>query len=138
MAFKVLVVDDNHDLRELMLKVLVSEGFEAEGAENGKVAFGKIQANKPDLVISDIRMPVWDGFELMKQVEAMPPPPAPILFMSGYVGADEVSLKMNNVCVGFMEKPVKRRHLVDFVRAFQVEHRAAGRGAGSLRTPNSV
>ena len=116
MAFKILVVDDEKDLRDLISYFLKRENYEVNTAENGKEAFEKIQSWHPHLVISDIRMPVWDGFELIKQVEQLQTPKVPILFISGYVGGDEETLKKSAQCMGFISKPVNKNDLIRIVK----------------------
>ena len=63
---KVLIVDDNSANRYL-LKSLLEEGFEVTEAENGKEALDKAYADPPDLIVSDILMPVMDGYALCRQ-----------------------------------------------------------------------
>ena len=116
MAYKILVVDDEKDLRDLISYFLKRENYEVSTAENGKEAFDKIQTWQPQLVISDIRMPVWDGFELIKQMEQLQSPKVPILFISGYVGGDEESLKKSSQCLGFISKPVNKSDLIRIVK----------------------
>lgn len=120
MAYKILVVDDERDLRELITLFLKREDFEVDNAADGKEAFEKIQAQRPDLVISDIRMPIWDGFELMKRVSSdLTPPRLPMLFISGYTDGRESVLKGNANYAGFLAKPVMPDILIDKVRAIQ-------------------
>ncbi|MBU0436682.1 response regulator, partial [Acinetobacter baumannii] len=101
---------------------LKREHFDIATAENGKEAFAKIQEWHPDLVISDIRMPGWDGFELMKNVTQLKDHFVPILFISGYVGGDEAKLKESPHCIGFIEKPVSKTALIDIVKSVQAKH----------------
>lgn len=70
-ASKVLVVDDNPDMRNY-IKGLLQNYFSIETATNGKEALEKINLSTPDLVISDIMMPVMDGVEMMKSVKSDP------------------------------------------------------------------
>lgn len=65
---KILVVDDEMLTCKLVRSVLVRRGYEVEMAENGQVGYEKALALKPDLIITDIVMPVADGFELVKKV----------------------------------------------------------------------
>lgn len=118
MSYKVLVVDDEKDLRELISYFLKREGYEISTAENGREAFEKIQSWQPQLVISDIRMPVWDGFELIRNVSRVNAPVS-ILFISGYVGGDEEELRKNPHCAGFISKPVHKNDLLRIVKEFR-------------------
>ncbi|MBO9667219.1 MAG: response regulator [Bdellovibrio sp.] len=122
MNFKILVVDDEKDLRDLITYFLKKEHYEVMTAENGKDGFEKIQSWKPNLVISDIRMPVWDGFELIKQMSQNSESGAPIMFISGYVGGSEEELKNNPLCAGFIPKPVNKKELLSLVKEFETSH----------------
>ena len=63
---KILIVDDNDDARYILQKTLAACGYEVKEAENGKTALESGHADKPDLVITDILMPVMDGFSMCR------------------------------------------------------------------------
>jgi len=123
MAFKVLVVDDEKDLRDLISYFLKRASYDVEVAENGLEAFKIVQSWHPQLVISDVRMPVSDGFELIENITAMATPFIPVLFISGYGGGDEAKLKQNPHCVGFVSKPVKKTDLINYVKKIEMTGR---------------
>ncbi|MCI0417119.1 response regulator [bacterium] len=60
---KILVVDDEDDVRNLLMMIFRDAGYEVESARNGKEAVEKARKEKPDLIFLDILMPVMDGFE---------------------------------------------------------------------------
>lgn len=62
--FTVLVVEDDCELRQLYSRVLSQNGYFAREAENGKAALDALEQEYVDLIISDIMMPVMDGYEL--------------------------------------------------------------------------
>ncbi|MGE5087010.1 MAG: response regulator [Bacillota bacterium] len=116
MAFKVLVVDDEKDLRDLISYFLSREKFEVATAENGCDAIEKLKSWHPQLIISDIRMPQCDGFELIQNISQIPHNAPAVMFISGYVGGDEEELKKNPHCVGFIAKPVNKTELISLVK----------------------
>lgn len=67
---KILIVDDNQDSRELVIKVLKRYDYELLEAVDGEDALNKIIAEKPDLVLMDISMPKIDGHELTRRVKS--------------------------------------------------------------------
>lgn len=69
---KVLLVDDNPDIRELLAPLISQEGYQVEVAESGFEAGAKLMAFEPDLVILDIVMPGIDGFAICKQLKGDP------------------------------------------------------------------
>ena len=85
---KILVADDDEDIRYLVQMVIADMGFDFIEAENGEVAFEKYQLHKPDLIISDIRMPKLDGLELLQKVKQLDAK-IPYVLMSGYYDQTE-------------------------------------------------
>ena len=88
--FDILVVDDEEMMRELLVDVLAMEGYTVETAENGQVAMERLKASPPLLVISDIKMPRMNGFELLKAVKESFPSMR-IIMMTGY--SDDFTVK---------------------------------------------
>ena len=64
---KILVAEDDTNSRIYLERILRNSGYEAESAENGRVAWDKARSSPPDLVVSDILMPEVDGFALCRQ-----------------------------------------------------------------------
>ncbi|MHB8770112.1 MAG: response regulator [Syntrophales bacterium] len=67
---KILIVDDSGDNRYLLKSLLEEEGFAVVEAENGREALEKAEADPPDLIVSDILMPVMDGYLLCRKCKA--------------------------------------------------------------------
>ena len=67
MKKRLLIVDDNSNNLYMLKMVMEGNGFEVIAAENGKDALDKAQANPPDLIVSDILMPVMDGYTLCRE-----------------------------------------------------------------------
>jgi DNA-binding response OmpR family regulator len=65
---KVLVVDDEKNIRLLLVEELTDEGYDVVTAKNGAVALEMIQAEKPDLVTLDIKMPGEDGLSILRKI----------------------------------------------------------------------
>ncbi|WP_415062549.1 response regulator [Bdellovibrio sp.] len=119
MKYKILVVDDEPDIVILLAKFLEKAGYEVESAANGREAFDKIKSWAPDLVISDVQMPVWDGFKLLKNLQDLPQStPTPVLIVSGYVGGSEMELTHSRHFAGFIAKPFNIRRMIEVVDSF--------------------
>lgn len=110
---KVLIVDDDEYLREAMRDIFNFTGCKIIEAENGTDAFSLVLREKPDLVVSDVRMPGGDGIELAKNIHAMTENRPKFIICSGYndltakAATDLGILKM-------FEKPFDTEELVKF------------------------
>ena len=65
MSQRILIVDDESSIRFVLKAVFEQEGYAVDVAEDGFAALRKLQSQMPDLVISDLRMPNMNGFELL-------------------------------------------------------------------------
>jgi len=68
MAYKLLVVDDDRDIVEVLKKRLSQEGYEVAVAYDGEEALLKVKAENPDVVLLDLMMPKLNGFEVLKEI----------------------------------------------------------------------
>lgn len=83
---KILVVEDDNVLRDVLLQKLMKNNYDAIGAEDGMVAMEKIAEYKPDVILLDILMPKKDGLEVLEEIhsdEAMRKIPVIIISNSG-------------------------------------------------------
>ena len=69
---KILVVDDEDDLREVTAEALALEGYRVSTAPNGKVALEQVQVNRPDPIVLDLMMPVMSGWQFMEALRRDP------------------------------------------------------------------
>lgn len=79
---KILIIEDEEVIRNLMKKKLVSNGFEAETAENGKIGLEKLRSNRPDLILLDIIMPEMGGFDVLKEIKGTDLEEVPVVIVS--------------------------------------------------------
>jgi len=80
---KILVADDEVMMRNLILKILESEGYQIAMASTGSEALEMLKAEKFDLLLTDVRMPGMNGFDLLKAVKTEWPDMA-VIVMTGY------------------------------------------------------
>lgn len=85
---KILVVDDEPELRDVLRDAFEFEGHEASAAEGGRTALELLQKQHFDLVLSDIRMPDGDGLELLRNLRALGIQ-TPVLLMTGFTHVNE-------------------------------------------------
>jgi two-component system OmpR family response regulator len=125
-APKVLAVDDEQHIRELVRMGLALHGFEVAEATDGRSALAAIEADPPDLVVLDVLMPGLDGFEVARRVRraAGAHRDTPIIFLTA---RDETADRVEGLRLGsddYVTKPFSIEELVERVRA--VLRRAGG------------
>ena len=69
---RILLIEDNHSLREEIVNVLELEGFDVVTAENGRVGLERLQEGLPDVVLCDLMMPDMDGYETLQAIRSHP------------------------------------------------------------------
>lgn len=106
---RILVVDDEADFRRLVGEALPA--FAVVEAEDGQQALDKVEEERLDLVITDIRMPNMDGFGLLTRLRSQFPD-LPVLAVSGFLDAEQVKEYDFD---GFIDKPVSLQQLRDLV-----------------------
>jgi len=105
---KVLVVDDEDIMRTLIRESLECDGHKVTEAANGILALKEIQANRPDLVISDVRMPEMDGDEFFKtlRVGETNLNLIPFIFLTADTSDNEIVERLNSGASHCIRKPV--------------------------------
>jgi len=108
---KILVVDDDPSLRELLMDTLNSIGYKSESAIDGIDALDKLKKSKYDLMISDIKMPNIDGISLLKKVRRYYPD-LPVLFITGVASPEVIGRASPD---GFLAKPFRISHMEQLI-----------------------
>ena len=123
-AGKILVVDDEADIRRLLQEILMEEGYEVEVAADARQARSARQRHTPDLVLLDIWMPDTDGITLLREWSGDAPDGCPVVMMSGH-GTVETAVEATRLgAFDFIEKPVSLAKLLRTVeRALEVKAR---------------
>ena len=112
---KILVVEDQRELYESIESLLMLENYQVEHAENGKVACEHISKNDYDLILSDIRMPVMDGIELLKWCKKNCK--IPFVVMTGFSNVLSTNQAKELGANGFIPKPFTADDLLGSIRA---------------------
>ena len=112
---KILVVDDEIGIRELLSEILFDEGYQVYLAENAEQARVHRIEHEPDLVLLDIWMPDTDGITLLREWVEQDLLTMPVVMMSGH-GTIETAVEATRIgAVDFLEKPIALQKLLDTI-----------------------
>lgn len=104
-SFKVLVVEDDLQIRDY-LKQELSQVFVVSEASNGKEAYDVVLTNPPDIVVSDVMMPVMDGMELTKKIKGnIRSSTIPVVLLTALSGKDNTLQGLDSGADAYLEKP---------------------------------
>jgi CheY-like chemotaxis protein len=112
---KILVIDDSSFQRKIICSILKEDGYELSTAENGRDAMENISTFVPDLIISDLLMPEFDGFYLLEQVKAGNIP-IPVLIITSDIQAPTREKCLQLGAWGLLNKPVHKDTLLPAVK----------------------
>ncbi len=115
-AWKILVVDDNLDSRELVVKVLKSKGLILYEAVDGEDALKKVAEIRPDLILMDISLPKLDGYELTRRLKSDDAFSAiPIIALTAHAMKGDMEKALAAGCDDYISKPINIHTLYDRV-----------------------
>jgi DNA-binding response OmpR family regulator len=112
---RVLIVDDEECLRDSMDLFLTGQGFAIDTAPNGKDALSLLVNYKYDLVITDLRMPEMDGFDLLKQMKHISQSNPPVIVYSGYGTVEKATSAVKEGAFDFITKPFDAQHFMGVI-----------------------
>lgn len=113
---KILVVDDEIGIRELLSEILLDEGYDVKLAENAAAARAARNGERPDLVLLDIWMPDTDGITLLKEWSANGQLTMPVVMMSGH-GTIDTAVEATRIgAIDYLEKPIALQKLLSTVK----------------------
>ncbi len=101
---KVLVVDDEPEVREVLQEFLSGRGYEVTVAENGLAALAALEAQRPDLVLLDVAMPGMDGVETLRRIVALQPP-IPVIMVTANADIGVTSKLLAMGAADYIPKP---------------------------------
>lgn len=105
-ANKIMVVDDEPIIVRLLSMSLRSDGYETVTAQNGEEGLKVFEAESPDIVVTDIKMPVMDGLELLKKIKEIDPEKE-VIIVTGHGDIDSTITALQYGASDFINKPVR-------------------------------
>lgn len=104
----ILVVDDEPDIARTLAELFADEGYRVRRAHDGRQALDLIDRDPPDLVVSDVRMPLVDGVTLARRLRDRGDRTPVVLMSAGYAAVDLPGIR-------FVPKPFDLDHLLEVV-----------------------
>jgi CheY-like chemotaxis protein len=130
----ILIAEDQEDLRQNLVEFLTLENYRVLAAEDGRKAFELAAAHRPDLIISDVAMPVWDGPRLLAELKTNPDTAdIPLLFLSAWANREHVRRGMQLGAADYITKPFALTEITGAVRIQLEKRQALRRRMGEAR-----
>ncbi len=115
MALKILVIDDEKNIRNTLKDILGFEGYHVELAENGMEGIGLVHTTDFDIILCDIKMPEMDGIEVLEQIRKIKPE-STVVMISGHGTIDTAVEAIKKGAFDFIEKPLDLNRLLITLR----------------------
>ncbi len=110
---RILLADDNADMREYVQRLLQGQGYEVETAPDGEAALAAARARVPDLILSDVMMPRLDGFGLLRAIRSEPAlAGVPVVLLSARAGEEAKVEGLEAGADDYLIKPFAARELL--------------------------
>ena len=116
MSKRILIVEDQDDLRGVLRDLLTGSGYTVIEATNGEGGVAQARSQRPDLILMDIQLPVPDGYEATRQIKADPALKAtPVIAMSSFATNTEEKARAAG-CDHYIAKPYSPMQLLKIIR----------------------
>ncbi|MGD0972051.1 MAG: response regulator [Desulfobaccales bacterium] len=127
--FQVLIVDDELDFLETIVKRLRARNIEVSGVESGYLALEALDSRNPDVIILDVKMPGMDGIETLKEIKKKKPL-TEVIMLTGHASVESGIQGMQLGAFDYLMKPIALDELLEKVRqAYERKLTQEGRGS---------
>jgi two-component system response regulator (stage 0 sporulation protein F) len=120
---KILVVDDEEGARDLFSTILTDEGYDVSVADGGEAALSLFKSGHFNLVITDIKMPVMDGLQLLQEIRKMGSN-TDVIMVTAYGEVESYLKAMSLGAAEYINKPIRIKELKRIVHKILTEQRA--------------
>jgi two-component system, cell cycle response regulator DivK len=119
MSKRILVIEDQNDLRDVLRTLLTGSGYAVTEAADGRDGVAKATSEPPDLILMDIQLPVMDGYETTRQIKAHPHlKGTPIIAISSFAMKGDEEKARASGCDHYVTKPYSPIQLLKIIRGF--------------------
>ncbi len=112
---RILIIEDDEEMRSLLADFLKDEGYEADSVDNGSDAFQTLAREAFDLVITDIRMPGLTGFDILSAIKKFQLE-IPVIVITAFGGEEVYRRSIARGADGYLEKPIHFHKLRALIR----------------------
>ena len=112
---RILLVDDDDSIRQVVTVFLTDEGYDVAGAGDGQAALDLLATFEPNIILLDLRMPVMDGWEFARRYADLPGAHAPIVAFVAALNAEQECATLSTASI--LTKPFDLDDLLDAVRS---------------------
>jgi len=116
---KIMVVDDEANIREVLESFLESEGFDVVTAESGASALSALEYEEPHIVLLDIRMPDIDGIQCLRKLKEMNEE-VQVVMMSGFATLQMAQKSLEIGAFDYIRKPLSFVHLKEVIQQIRI------------------
>ena len=113
---KILVIEDEKNIRQSLMEILTYFSYEVSCAANGTEGILMAKENAPDLIICDVMMPGTDGFAVLKELKKDNRFSTPFVFLTAKVQSDDIARGKQLGAAAYLSKPFKSAELVKTIR----------------------
>ena len=115
---KILLVEDNEMNRDMLSRRLTRKGFEVVMAVDGEQAVAMAQSEAPALILMDMSLPVFDGWEATRRIKAAPETKSiPVIALTAHAMAGDREKSLEAGCDDYDTKPIELQRLLDKIEA---------------------
>jgi len=111
---RILVIESNQEIRSLLIDFIKDEGYEADSVEKGTYAFRKLMTNSFDLIITDIQLPGFSGFDILLGLKKIQPE-TPVVVITAFGDGEATSKAHERRANAFLEKPIQLKELRELI-----------------------
>jgi len=116
---RILMIEDNRDIHELVRFLLEQAGYEVLAAFDGLAGVKLANEEKPDMILLDLAIPEVDGWEVAKQVRANPDMQStPMVALTARTMPDELQRALDAGCNGYISKPINVQSFREMVEGY--------------------
>ena len=120
---KILIVDDQPGIRQLLSEILKEEGYAIHNAINGMEGINKFEEIKPDVILLDMKMPGMDGIEVLDEIKKLSSD-AKVIVMTAYGELEPINHARRLGAYGYVSKPFDVVNLCQIIKTVVNESRS--------------